>query len=193
MDFLNRNKLLLKERYLKLKGQTDNLIMGCKEEEKRQKELEVKNVRIKFISDSVYSANSAKQNEILSNTFQELSITNLGVWNCDQVERLKEPIYVKKTYADKNGNKLEPITLYVIDKEVSGTLTYDGYRDLSPYYFPVSSKSKNTLIAFDVNNKGYICKAEDFSDYIKKGNPSKIILTSLDKANPVEQVRSVIK
>lgn len=190
-DYFNAHKDLMKARYTKLLSSKNVATLECLAQEEKMYAAVKAQRRKQFVADSTNNAGHSTQMNTLYSQFAELSISSLGIWNCDQVQRLKEPVYVKKTYKNSTGKKIEPTIVYIIDKEVNGTLTYNGYMDLSPYYFPVSSKSQNTLIAFDVNNKAYICRADKMKDHVDPNNTSEIILESLSK--PDEQISTALK
>ncbi len=189
IDYFNANHKLFAARYQKIKSKLDEYKEGSKAEEKKRVEEEKQRQRRSFVVDSM----AGRKETVLDGAFKALCIDNLGVWNCDQIQRLKDPVYVKKKYVDEQGNSVTPIVVYVIDKEVSGTLTYDGYSNLSPYYFPVSSKSKNTLIALDDNNRFFICTPALMAEYVNASNTSAIKLVSVKKENPGEQIAALLK
>lgn len=172
LDYFNENKTLMLQRYETIKKDTA-FVNGLKREVWKIEEAERK-ARAEW---QEKEAERQQQYNQLDDVFEVLSINNLGIWNCDQVERLIEPIYVKKTYRNDEGSKVEPVVIYVVDKKVSGTLTYNGYGNMSPYNFPVSSKSENTLIAFDDDNRPYICSAALLSKCIREKGP--IVLTPM--------------
>lgn len=190
-DYFNAHKELMKIRYTKLLSSKNIVALEClAQEEKMYAEAKAQR-RKQYIADSTNNAGHSMQMNTLYSQFAELSISSLGVWNCDQIQRLKEPVYVKKTYKSSTGKKIEPTIIYIIDKEVNGTLTYNGAYNMSPYYFAISSKSQNTLIAFDMNNKAYICRADKMKNHADPENTSEIILEALSK--PDEQVSTILK
>jgi hypothetical protein len=187
LDYFNGNRSLMAARYAKLKPAAVD--KECLAAEKKRQDEELKKQLNRKRADSSYAVNHAAQQQTVNDQFKELSITNMGIWNCDQVERLKEPMFVKTKYKDDKGNLVEPIVIYVIDKAVNGALMYNGYMGYSPYYFPVSSKSDNTVIAFDVDNKAYVCNAKRFKEQLKDDKDSAIIL---DKLSKTDDLRSQI-
>lgn len=198
IDYFNANKFLMELRYLNLEQDSSGRTTFCLAQEKKWREDEIKRAqenkkarRVQCMFDSISVLHKKAQEEILGAQVEQLSIANLGIWNCDQIQRLKDPVYVKKMYRDKKGKKIEPVVVYIIDKEVSGVLTYNGYLNLSPYNFPVSSKSQNTLIAFDVNNKAYLCKAQQLSEHLADKKNRDIVLETL--GNPESQIAAVLK
>jgi hypothetical protein len=95
-------------------------------------------------------------------TFQKLSISKLGVYNCDQIKQLQRPVEVQAFYVNAKGEKIEPLVIYVIDSRINGMMRYDGYMGFSPYKFKFSPTSNNTLIAIDEHGKSYYYSPEKF-------------------------------
>lgn len=91
---------------------------------------------------------------------QKLSISSLGIYNCDQIQKLFEPLIVRADYTDENGNKITPIYIYIVDKNLNGILKYDGYNGYSPGRFAYSPSSETTLLAFDADGSVYIYTKE---------------------------------
>jgi hypothetical protein len=109
--------------------------------------------------------NNAYKNSIA--VTQSLSISSLGIYNCDQVARLREPLIVNANYRDENGKPLNPLFIYLVNNRINGILRYDGRIGYSPGHFAYSPTSKNTLLAFD-GNGSYIINAEDFRKTTKE-------------------------
>jgi hypothetical protein len=95
---------------------------------------------------------------------QSLKIGRLGVYNCDQIDRISEPLIVDAKYQDEHGNNITPIFIYLVDSRINGILRYDGYMNYSPTHFAYSPKSDNTLLAFDGEGGSYIMKSDVFRD-----------------------------
>lgn len=91
---------------------------------------------------------------------QSLSISNLGVYNCDQIARLQEPVIVDMGYRDQDGNKVKPAFIYLVDSKINGIMRYGG-GEYTPFHFAYSPKSENTLLAF-AGDDSYIVSAEEF-------------------------------
>ena len=96
--------------------------------------------------------------------FKSLSISSLGVYNCDQISRLSAPLVnVNANYTNEKNEPLNIVLIYVVDSSFNGILRYDGLNNYKPSYFPISGSSKNTLIAFDENFTPYIFTSEEFA------------------------------
>jgi len=72
-------------------------------------------------------------------------------------------VNVNATYTDEKNTPLNIVLIYVVDESFNGILRYDGLSNMKPSYFPYSSSSRNTLIAFDENFVPYIFTADEFA------------------------------
>ncbi|MEC4050994.1 hypothetical protein OX284_016280 [Flavobacterium sp. SUN046] len=93
---------------------------------------------------------------------KKLSISALGVYNCDQIRRLENPVEVIASYSDEKGGVIEPVFIYVVDSRLNGILRYDGHYGYSPYRFAYSPTAKTVLLAFDKKGEAYIYNAKQF-------------------------------
>lgn len=99
---------------------------------------------------------------------QSLQISNLGIYNCDQIARLQEPVIVNMSYRDQDGHKVKPVFIYVVDSKINGILRYDASFNYSPFHFAYSPKSENTLLAF-AGDDSYIVSAAEFRKTMQSG------------------------
>ncbi len=95
---------------------------------------------------------------------QSLQISKLGIYNCDQIQRLQNPVEIFANYADEKGKEVNPVFIYLLDSNFNGIIKYDGYNGLSPYRFAYSPQSKNTIIAFDGSGNSYVYQSEKFNE-----------------------------
>ncbi|HLP63560.1 OmpA family protein [Flavobacterium sp.] len=142
VTFFDANKSLFSKRYKEIENKQ---VQQCLE---RVKELE----RAKKNSIAIYNAETTVR--------QRLSISSLGIFNCDQIQRLFEPLIVNAEYSDQENNKIIPVFIYIVDEKINGLLKYDGYMGFSPNRFAYSPKSKTTLLAFDAVGNAYIYTKE---------------------------------
>lgn len=174
-DFFNSNKAMMKTRYAQLIKKSDENKPDCIAKEKEL-------MKEKRRRDSIaWTARNAQQITMAS-LKQNLSIPDLGIWNCDQVFRLKEPVYVQSNYKDEKGNKVSPLSIYVIDPDINGILAYSGDGKMGPYDFPLSSKAENTLLAFDESGNVFVCKPADLAKCINEPRQS-ILVEQVAKAD----------
>ena len=90
------------------------------------------------------------------------SIQNMGMYNCDQIARLKNPIQITASYVDKAGKALAIFKIQLVDKQINSILEYNGYMNLGPYKFSYGRDAENKLIAYDTDGKAYYCEDSEF-------------------------------
>ncbi len=118
-------------------------------------------------------------------TVKNLRISSLGVYNCDQIQRLENPVEVIASYSDEKGSVIDPVFIYIVDSRLNGILRYDGHYGYSPYRFAYSPKAKTVLLAFDKNGEAYIYNANQFKDLKDESSPVKHQF-SLSKIGPLK-------
>lgn len=59
-----------------------------------------------------------------SNIIRSFSVDGMGIWNCDQIYRLQDPVRVVARYNGKGGEKINAQSTYVVDKKLNGVLQY---------------------------------------------------------------------
>ena len=120
-----------------------------------------------------------------------MSISNLGIYNCDQIKTLITPVEVLADYKDKNGKKIDPLFIYLIDNTLNGMIRYDGYMGYSPYRFAFSPSSKNTLIVFDDKGTAYLFNSDKFKSIEIKSKKLQytFILEKIEKLDEREDLK----
>ncbi len=94
---------------------------------------------------------------------QSFKINNLGIYNCDQIQRLQNPIEILAEYKDEKGKIINPNFIYLIDSEVNGIIRYDSNRtDYNPSRFAYNPSSKNSLLIFDEDGESYLFSSKKF-------------------------------
>jgi hypothetical protein len=147
-SYFDDNRKLMAERYAKI-----NVSEECRKEAERQIAME-----------------AATKNGLALR--QSLQIDNLGVYNCDQIYRIKDPLIATARYQTTDGKPVNPFFIYVIDNRVNGIFAYNsGYANASPTNFPYGSNSRNKILAFDLENNSYIVDVPQF-DKAVKANPT---------------------
>ncbi len=157
IDYFNNHHDELRERYVnRYRAPGNQLYLTYQENIRRKQMAQVAGMLGIYgseISDSSFSS-----------VFRNINVNSMGVWNCDQVDRLAEKAYVKANYVDEQNRKLHITTLWVIDSRLNGVLTYSGQGEkLTPYHFPYSTISRNSLLAIDDRMNIYTCSAADFN------------------------------
>ena len=149
LDYFEKNKATMQSRY--------EAITFSKECEKQF----VENQRLQKIQDE----NQQKITTVYSNANEltkSLNISNLGIYNCDQIARLKNLIIINANYLNEKGETVLPVFIYLVDIELNGILKYDGNYGYSPYHFAYSESALNTLLAFDESGNSYLINNQDF-------------------------------
>jgi len=98
-----------------------------------------------------------------TNITRSFSIDGMGVWNCDQIQRLKNPVQVMAAYTNEKGEPINATATFIIDKNLNGVLQY--YNNQIAF----SKTAETVLIA--IKNDGNIAvalpeyfKGKTFSD-----------------------------
>jgi len=149
ISYFDNHKTEIQQRYINLQNSADCIALYEKRKE-----------AIKLASENMKRAETA--NIQANQLTRSLSISNLGIYNCDQIQRLQNPVEIFAEYKNESGKEIKPLFIYLLDNKFNGIIKYDGYNNYSPYRFAFSPSSKNTLLAFDGNGDSYIFESEKF-------------------------------
>ncbi len=109
-----------------------------------------------------------------SNFIRTLSLSGMGIFNCDQVQRVQNPVILRASYKNTNELLLAPTVTYIIDKSMNGVLAYQNF--LSSEYntqrIVFGKNSKNTMIVFDAEGRLAIYYTEQFKQNNFSNNSS---------------------
>lgn len=94
------------------------------------------------------------------NIMRSLELDGFGIYNCDQIKRLSDPIMVKAKLKGKNGCELPAGTVYLVDLKINGVFSYYKSDDVTPVTF--SPGSENMLITIGAGNTTAIYTPEQF-------------------------------
>ena len=101
------------------------------------------------------------------NLVNSLSIGGMGIYNCDQIQRLKKPVEIYARYTNDKTEKVHPKAAYIIDKNENSLLRYDGYGyNAHKIVFSNSDDAQNVLLAIGHDGDIAIYKAEEFKQHI---------------------------
>ena len=91
-----------------------------------------------------------------TNIIQSFSLRGMGIFNCDQIQRMEEPIEVFAKYKNEDNQKFSPESVYIIDKTGNSVFQYDGTRgyNVNKIAFNKSTKAQNTMLT--INKDGSI-------------------------------------
>ncbi len=80
-----------------------------------------------------------------------LSIVGFGVYNCDQIYRLPNPVAITAKYVDFDGKEIENLNVVsLIDLEYNGAFSFD------PHNFICDAKGQNVLALFTKKGQLYL-------------------------------------
>lgn len=131
-----------------------------------------------------------------SNLVQSLSLSGTGIYNCDQIQRMKEPVEIFAKYKTNDNKKIKPQMAYVMDKNANSVFQYDGYRGYSAdkIAFSKSKKAKNTLLAIEEDGSIAIYKPEDFQkNEFRNRSHFDFVVTKIDsKLTSVGELKTLI-
>ena len=174
ITYFDNHKTEMHKRYSNLQNSADCIALI----EKRKEAIKIANENIKQTAEANNQANQLTRS---------LSISNLGIYNCDQIQRLQNPVEIFAEYKNENGKEIKPLFIYLLDNKFNGILKYDGYNNYSPYRFAFSPSSKNTLLAFDGNGDSYIFESDKF----KLINTTGTVLQHVFVMRKIENLRNV--
>ncbi len=102
-------------------------------------------------STTTYNPNQADARNVV----RSLKVDGFGVWNCDQIDRLNNPVQIMADYRIKN-KKHQPYTIYIIDRQINGVLNY------TPDKIAFSRDAENILLAIGEDGSTALYNARAF-------------------------------
>lgn len=103
------------------------------------------------------------------NVVQALTISGMGVFNCDQVKRLVKPVQAVAAKVKTGiGVVVIPFIVYVIDKARNMVLTYTGNGG-SGVPITYGKDATNSLMMVDGNGDLYLSGEEEFNNGVENG------------------------
>lgn len=130
--FMDNNRAILGSRYDSILKSED--YMKCIEDKKKQYELYQKQQIVE---------------EQIEKRIASIRIGGMGIYNCDQIYRMVQPIVADVEYVIENGEKMKPRVIFVVDKNVNGVLRYDGYNGYGPSRFAFDPDADTKILVFD--------------------------------------------
>lgn len=107
-------------------------------------------------------AASKEASVIRSGITRNLSISGFGVYNCDQIRRLENPVKVLASYINGKGEGIDAHTTYVLDKNVRGVLTYSGaYAGLKENEIAFDPGSTQSIMVIAMNGTVSVMKGDE--------------------------------
>ncbi|MEM7035922.1 MAG: hypothetical protein AAF570_03010, partial [Bacteroidota bacterium] len=133
-DHFGREKEEMKKRYQKVRADLDGNMDNAREQVNNylaDLEQRIENGTSMLTEpykptkqDTIYWENQAARQRLL----EPLRISGFGIWNCDQVRRMKSPVAVTPRFIDEMGEEVQAHTVTIIDKRINGIFMYGGFR-----------------------------------------------------------------
>lgn len=175
VKFFDSNKPLMLKRYQGLQTGKENEYCYKLEEERR-----------------LLQEKRNKLANVDGNVRQKLQISTLGIYNCDQIQRLFEPIIVDAEYFDDKGNSITPVYIYIVDKRINGILRYDANGNFRPSHFAFSPSSKNVLLAFDIDGNAYVYTTQKMKNIDTTKQFQKFVVDKIENISDKGQLTSLL-
>lgn len=102
------------------------------------------------------------------NVYQALTVSGMGVYNCDQTRRLVNPVSKVTNAVKVAGAAIVPFIVYVIDKARNMVLTYSGGG--APVKISYGQNATNSLLMVDGSGNLYQSNPEQFKQGIESEN-----------------------
>lgn len=107
--------------------------------------------------------------------FRTVNVNGMGVYNCDRIGKLRNPVPIIADCRDKEEQPLAPIRTFVLDKKLNGVMTfYNNNITLDP-------KTLSAIIVLDYEGKLAFANAETLKNINFK--PEKEVAIVLEKLN----------
>jgi hypothetical protein len=138
----------------KREEEQERIRKAAEERQKKLNRLRAERTKLaqSLLSDGTGSSRSAP------NMVQGLNSQGFGVYNCDQLYRMQEPLVLSPTYKDENGKEItSKHVACVVD------LNYNGSFSFHPNNITCDSKGKNVILLFTDSKDVYMLSANQFA------------------------------
>lgn len=101
------------------------------------------------------------------NLMQSLRVSGMGIYNCDQIRRIDQPVEILASYKSNNQDKkIEAVSCFIIDKNKNSVFQYNGTYGYQPsnIVFSNSKNANNTLVVVNSNGNIAIYTNENFKE-----------------------------
>ena len=137
-------------------------------------------------------ANLSVRIEGMNRISASLSISGFGVWNCDQLYRLKDPLLALNVkYKNSQGNTIMPFSGYLIDNTIQGALSLNS-PFFNPQQFSYPANSEISLYILDATGKSFYSKGEQLKQTLKEGKAVEVVEFS-SEINSMEKVQNLLQ
>ncbi len=139
-------------------------------------------------------ANKARANSFTLT--RSLAIDGFGVYNCDQIYRLQEPVSVIAQFnANDNDKKIKWKTAYVLDANLRGVLTYHskGYAGVSkPGVISLDPKTVQAMVVTDNSDNLSIIRKPEIGNLFAEGEVHTFSVKELDEVTSVGELKEML-
>ena len=174
-EYFDANRLMMRARYSKLNdmpNMKDVLAASRMEEVLSEREV-------------ARQTGMAQMSEMIT---RKLNIQSFGTYNADAVKSIQDPVLAHATYVNEQNEAVKVTNIYIFDKNINGTIEYNGYRDFSPYKFEMDRTSTQMLFAFDAAYNTYVIEESFFQGFNPSGRETTVVfrLKAVDPKNKGE-------
>ena len=169
-------EIMIEEKKAEMKREMEKKIALQKQQQAEWEEKERKRLaeeRAKM--DSIRLANGMLENSLLAEGIDKghtypalvkgLNSADFGVYNCDQVYQLEQPLALSPTYVDENGVEItSKHVVCVMD------LNFNGSFSFHPNNITCSGVGKNVILLFTDDKSVFMLSDESFAQLNLKGN-----------------------
>ena len=118
---------------------------------------------------------------------RSFSLMSFGVYNCDQIRRMKQPARLLAKLIDEDNNVVNPFTVYVVDKTSTSVMNFQEQK--RAYY---DAKGNNAIMLVLKDDKVGLIDAKSFTTAMKKGEKEIKIKTFSNKDLTIGQLKSFL-
>lgn len=126
---------------------------------------------------------------------RSLSLEGFGIYNCDQIYRLKQPVNVVAKYQVPDEKKpVQWDIAYVIDANLRGVLTYykGGYASTPAGMVTLDPKTVQAMVVVDDEGKLSYIKKDDLDYAFEDGKAYNFPVTQVDEVTSVGQLKELL-
>ncbi|PJB15279.1 MAG: hypothetical protein CO118_04225 [Flavobacteriales bacterium CG_4_9_14_3_um_filter_32_8] len=118
---------------------------------------------------------------------RSFALMSFGVYNCDQIRQMEQPVRLLAKLIDEEDNTIDPFTVYVIDKSNTSVMQFQGQNKA---YYDASANNAIMLVLKD--DKVGLIDAKSFSTAMKNGEKEIKIKTFSNKDVTIGQLKSFL-
>jgi hypothetical protein len=142
----------------------------------------------------VIVANEIKTQGFSSGIVRSFQMSGFGIYNCDQVRRLKSPVVTTLYFKDSSGNIAHASSSYVLTSSINGVLSYDTDPEKGKASVAFDKVGRNALFEIIGNGKVGIISSDAFEniDRNKKSQTAQVEILNASDLN-ISELRKRLK